>query len=368
MNRLHRSTRLVTALLALGCGTAPAQQPSSTLTPDGALTGSFGQPSAVVELAPGKVAFTDTKARRFLLGDFKGGTVTALGRHADTITATSPASEHKLPGWVASVGGGQVALVDFAAVRTTLWNAAGEPLRVVTLPAVGGATPVLVYDSVGHGYKIDYQAIVGGNEPGHAVRPDSIPVLRIDLATGKTDTVARVSAPEYGEARIGEQTQSVAKIFAPVDLFGVLPDGALWVARGHSNSVDWRDPSGRWTRGAGREYTAVPVTQADKDRVMARLKASGLPAVDPIVFPFAGKKPPFEGALTRTNGEVWLMRPRAGDDVALVYDVVGRDGAWKRQVAAPAGVTLLGFGQGDVVYGGRKDAGGGRTIERYHVK
>lgn len=366
--RARRITALISIFLAAACRPTPAQQPAGTLLPDGALSGSFGQPSAVVELAPGKVAFADSKDRRFLFGDFGSGSVSAAGRHADTISATSPAGDHKLPGWVASIGGGQVALVDFAALRTTTWNAAGQPVRVLALPAVGGATPVLTYDSLGHGYKIDYQSIVGGNEPGSPVRPDSIPLLRIDLGSGKVDTVARISAPEYGEARFGDQTQTVAKIFAPVDLFGVLPDGSLWVARGRSNSVDWRDAGGRWSRGTGRQYTPAPVTQADRDRVMARLKASGLPAVEPIVFPFAETKPPFEAALTRPTGEVWLQRPRASDDAPLVYDVVGRDGKWKREIAAPTGVLLLGFGQGDVVYGGKKNASGGRTVERYRVK
>ena len=44
---------------------------------------------------------------------------------------------------------------------------------------VAGNTPVLLYDTVGHGYKIDYQAVLGGGEPGRTLRPDSIPVLRL---------------------------------------------------------------------------------------------------------------------------------------------------------------------------------------------
>ena len=50
-----------------------------------------------------------------------------------------------------------MALIDFAALRTTLWNRKGEPLRVLPLTPAAGTAPVLVYDTVGHGYKIDYQ-------------------------------------------------------------------------------------------------------------------------------------------------------------------------------------------------------------------
>ena len=37
----------------------------------------------------------------------------------------------------------------------------------------------------GNGYKMDYQAVLGGGEPGKTVRPDSVPVLRIGLKSGQ---------------------------------------------------------------------------------------------------------------------------------------------------------------------------------------
>ena len=104
-------------------------------------------------------------------------------------------------------------------------------------------TPVLVYDHVGHGYKIDYQSILGGGEPGTIVRPDSIAVLRIGLG-GAGGHGGPLAAPEYGHAVFGEQTQQAAKVFAPNDFFGVLPNGTAWVARGRENRVDWRSPDG----------------------------------------------------------------------------------------------------------------------------
>ena len=39
------------------------------------------------------------------------------------------------------------------------------------------------------------------------------------------------------------------RVFSGADQWGALPDGSLWVARVYDNRVDWRDPSGTWTRG-----------------------------------------------------------------------------------------------------------------------
>ena len=72
---------------------------------------------------------------------------------------------------------------------------------------------------------------------------------------------------------------------------------------------------GTWQRGKARSYTKVPVTQADKDRVLAQVreqgKQFGMPQDLRIDYPFAETKPPFDFALGRPNGEVWLQRPRA---------------------------------------------------------
>ena len=136
-----------------------------------------------------------------------------------------------------------MALVDFAAQRTTLWSEEGKALKVLGMGQAAGTAPVLVYDTVGNAYRIDYQPVLA-REPGASAEPDSIAVLRIALGSGKVDTVAQLAGPEYGEAVFGEQRQRAVKVFAPNDFFGVLPSGAAWVARGRENRVDWRDEKG----------------------------------------------------------------------------------------------------------------------------
>jgi hypothetical protein len=358
-----------TLAMALGCTSAESQ---SGLTLERKLPSSYATLSNVVELSHGGVAFTDTRGKLFLRGDLERGRVDTLGTRVDTVAPGSPPGHYRFPGWVAHLAGDTVALVDFSALRTTLWNEQGKPLAVLPIRGVSQEAPVLLYDSVGHGYKIDYQAVLGGRDPGRTLRLDSIPVLRIGLKDGRVDTVAMMTGPEYGDATFGEQTQQAAKVFAPNDHFGVLGDGTAWMARGHQNRVDWRSPDGTWLIGKPRDYAKLPVTQADKDRVLAQVreqgKQFGMPQDLPIQYPFAETKPPFDFALGRPNGEVWLQRPRNQEDAPLIYDVVNRKGEWQRAVTFPKGATLAGFGAEGAVYASIKGEDGRRTVGRFRLQ
>ncbi|HEY7479950.1 MAG TPA: hypothetical protein VH680_05505 [Gemmatimonadales bacterium] len=356
------------SLLALGCSNAESQ---GGLTLEGRLPGGFGQLSNVVELDSGRVAFADTKEKLFFTAAFATGDLDTLGRQVEAIKPDAAPEEYKFPGWVARLAGDTVALVDFSAQRTTLWSTRGEPLRVLSIPPVGGTTPVLVYDNVGHGYKVDYKTLLDP-EPGRLAPVDSVPVLRIPLAGGKVDTVASLAAPEFGEAKFGEQKQQAAMIFAPNDFFGVMANGTAWVARGRQNRVDWRAADGTWSVGRSRKYTGQPVTQADKDRVLAQVreqgKQYGMPQELAIEYPFAQTKPPFDFALGRPNGEVWLQRPRGSDDSPMVYDVYDRRGAWQREVSFPAGASLAGFGESGAIYASLKNEDGTKTVGRFRLR
>ncbi len=359
------------AVALLGLAACTRAESQSGLALEAKLPGGFGQLSNVVELDSGRVAFADTRHKLFLSAAFGSGKLDTLGKRVETLQPDGAPGEYKFPGWVARLAGDTVALVDFSALRTTLWNEQGQPLRVLPIAQVAGTAPVLVYDTMGHGYKIDYNAMLAP-EPGQTVRPDSVPVLRIKLHSGKVDTVARLAAPEFGEAVFGEQKQPAAKVFAPNDFFGVLANGTAWVARGRDNRVDWRAPDGSWRRGTSRKYTGQPVTQADKDRVLAQVreqgKQYGMPQDLSIQYPFAETKPPFDFALGRPNGEVWLQRPRTQEDAALVYDVYNGQDGWQREVWFPAGSSLAGFGESGAIYASLRNEDGSKTVARYRLR
>ena len=351
----------------LGCGSAGAK-PIALGAPEAKLPAVLTQVGDVVELADGRIALVELRDRLFLFGDFADGGMRTVGERADIAPGEPAPGKYKFPGYVLHFNGDTLALVDFAAQRTTLWNERGEFLSVLGLYPVAGPNQPLAYDSLGHAYKEDYRSVMGGLEPGEKIRSDSLNVIRFPRDGTLGDTVVRLKLPELAEGKFGEEVKSVSTIFGGRDLFGVLPDGSIWVARADENRVDWRSPDGRWTPGAKRPYTKVPVTQADKDRFLEQAYASGLQRGVSVSFPFAKFKPPFVLGLTQPSGEAWLLRSRAAGDSAPVYDVVARDGTVRPPVQLPVGSTLAGFGKDGAIYLVLREADGKQAVGRYRLK
>lgn len=371
MPSLTRGLLLAAALPLAACG-----DPKSPLVvldqPESTLGRSFLQVSNVVELSDGRIALAELKDKTFLFADFATGEATPVGVHADSIANPDSApGMHKYPGYVLPLWGDTIGLVDFAAERTTLWSERGEFLGILGGRKVGGQNQPLYYDDRRNGYKEDVRGVLGGLEPGDELKFDSLNVLRIAPGDTIADTVARLKLPVWGRGQFGETMKIVSTIFSGRDIFGVLPDGSLWVARASSNSVDWRSPAGEWTRGSSRSLPTVPVSQQEKDVFLERLRQQmaqmGAPAGIELSYPFADEKPPFVAGVTNPAGEVWLQRSRAFEDSVPVYDVVGRNGAHLRTVQLPRNATLGGFGREGRVYLILRE-GDRQVIGRYLVK
>jgi hypothetical protein len=370
--RIWQTAALSWVLLACGC--REAKSPLVVLgTPEATLGRTFQQVSNVVELADGRLALAELKDKTFVFADFKSGDWTPIGEHADTIKPNDPApGKHKLPGYVLHFAGDTLGLIDFAAERTTLWDSQGQFIRVLGGRGVGGSNQPLNYDATWHGYKEDIRSVLGGLEPGQELAFDSLSVLRVTPGDTVADTVAKLKLPVWGRGQFGEQMKIVSTIFSGRDLFGTLPDGSLWAARASNNAVDWRSPDGTWTRGPSRSFEKIPVTQAEKDFFLERLRQQmaqmGAPAGIELTYPFADEKPPFIAGLTNPAGEVWLQRARPFADSIPVWDVVGRDGKEIRTVQLPKAASLAGFGAGGRVYVILRQDDGRQTIARYTVK
>jgi hypothetical protein len=364
---------LFAALLA-ACGKGDTAGPLTVLDqPETTLDRTFQQVSNVIELRDGRIALAELKDKTFLFADFATGNVSPVGEHADTILPTDPApGKHKLPGFVLRFPGDTVGLIDFAAQRTTLWNEKGDYLGVLPGAGVGGFNQPLVYDAAGHGYKEDIRTVLGGLEPGSQVALDSLALLRIARGAASADTVAGLKLPLWGRGQFGEQQKIVSTIFSGRDLFGVMPDGSIWVARASNNAVDWRAPDGTWTRGPSRSHQTVAVPQEEKDAFLERLRSQmaqmGAPAGIELSYPFADTKPPFGAGLTDPSGYVWLQRSRAWGDSIPVWDVVGRDGKDVRSVQLPRNASLAGFGPEGRLYLILREGENQQRVARYVIR
>lgn len=372
MVRSWRVARLAPAVVLLACNDAAS--PLIVLdTPDQVLGRTFQQVSNVIELRDGRVALAELKDRTFLYVNFASGDATPVGVHADTIRENDPApGMHKLPGYLLRFAGDTVGLVDFAAERTSLWNEQGQFIRLIGGGKVGGTNQALAWDWSGHSYKEDLRTVLGGLEPGAELGFDSLAVMRIADGDTVADTVARLKLPVWGRGQFGETVKIVSTIFSGRDVFGVLPDGSLWAARANDNRVDWRSPTGEWTRGDERSFAVIAVTQEERDAFLEKLRVQmmqmGAPAGIELKYPFADTKPPFSSAVASPAGEVWLQRSRAFADSLPVWDVIGRDGKAIRTVQLPRGASVGGFGQDGRVYLILRDSEGRQTVARYVVK
>lgn len=371
-----RSRAAVPAALLLvlaACGGDPPTPVAVLDRPEFTLDRTFKQVSNVVELSDGRLALADLKDKTFQFVNPATGEVTLVGEHSDTLKKDDPApGKHRYPGYVLHFAGDTVGLIDFGAQRTTLWNEKGEYLGVMPGGGVGGYNQPLSYDAKRAGYKEDVRSVLGGLEPGQELEFDSLSVIRIASGDTVADTVARLKLPAWGRGQFGQQQKIVSTIFSGRDLFGVLPDGSMWVARASNNAVDWRAPDGSWTRGPSRPFTKIAVPQDEKDDFLVKLRGQmaqmGAPAGIELSYPFADEKPPFLAAQTNPTGEVWLQRSRAWGDSIPVWDVVGRDGKQIRTIQLPKNASLAGFGAGGKIYVVLREGEDQQKVVRYGVK
>ena len=130
---------------------------------------------------------------------------------------------------------------------------------------------------------------------------------------------------------IGEQGRRFERrVFSGTDKWGILPDGAVWVARVYHNRVDWRSPDGAWRHGAALPDRVLEVTRYDREMFIRNFPPELRSTAQRL--PFAPVKPPFEDALGTSDGMVWLVKSRAPLDSVGLYHVVDRTGRLARNL------------------------------------
>jgi hypothetical protein len=131
------------------------------------------------------------------------------------------------------------------------------------------------------------------------------------------------------------------RVFSGADHWGVMPDGALWVARVYDNRVDWRSPSGKWSKGSPLPDRVLEVTRYDRELFLRRFPPELRRTAQDL--PFAALKPPFEAGFSSPSGQVWLEKSRAPADSSRRYHVVDRAGQLVREVRVPGTGRILGL-------------------------
>jgi hypothetical protein len=283
------------------------------------------------------------------LVDFSGRKVTQLGGRA-TKELRNPASLF--------FTSDTLYIGDWGRRRTTLWTPDGRLVRAIpTADVVRGALPQ-GRDAAGNFY-LDLHPNPGTDGSGNR---DSAAVVRLSPDLSRGDTIARLAPLDIAEVVGDAGRRFERRVFGGVDRWGLLPDGSLWVARVYNNRVDWRAPSGQWTRGEALPDRVLEVTRYDRELFLRKFPPELRSTAQQL--PFAPLKPPFEAGITSAAGDVWLEKSRAPADSTRRYHVVDRRGSLLREIQlrgkgrilavganaalvaepSPSGVRLIQFG------------------------
>ncbi len=123
------------------------------------------------------------------------------------------------------------------------------------------------------------------------------------------------------------------------DVWGVLPDGTVWIARVLDNRVTWITHHGV-TESAPLEFAHIPTVEGDRRRWR------GLPAPSFADFdrPIAKVKGAFQNVVATDAGELWYWLNQPDGHTSELYRCRTRDNTWGNTVRLPYGSKLLRIG------------------------
>ena len=395
---MRTTVHLLAAASLLATLPIAAQAPLKTLAkPDAEYAEPFTQINGVRELRDGRVIVSDVREKTVQLVDLKAGSATKIGREG------SGPGEFAMPLALLAVPGDTSLLYDPLNRRYLVIGPDGKAGKFAQYEAEGGgAGPIRISrvrftDSRGRLYAAGSGFSFGAS--GAPASADSAPILRLDRATMKTDTVAYIKIPPVSVTTSGNGSgQNVAvragggNPFAATDDWAVTPDGRVAVIRTKDYHVDWYAPNGQKTAGPAIAYEKLRVTDDDKKAYRERRANGGGVAItfgqrigpggtsqgatvapppnvqlpEPTDWPDV--KPAFTGnaAFAAPNGQVWVLRTRAAKDKIPTFDVIDQTGRVVSRVALPADTRLIGFGNG-TVYVARSDEDDLQYLQRYRM-
>lgn len=362
--------------------------PTRALTrPDARLDEPFTYVGAIRELRDGRVIVMDSRDKILQLADLRSGTVTQIGREG------AGPGEYGMPRSVLPMPGDSSVVYDMLNSRFLVILPNGKPGATFRLddapaprtatPTPGAAAPALAAGSLRNPRATDARGrlyfegspiTMGPEGPTTA---DSVPVLRHDRATNRTDTAAWLQMPKNaasvtqsggGNRRSVEMRVGSTVPFDSRDSWDVFPDGRIAIVRLADYHIDVITPNGTKVSGPRVPFTPVRVGAAEKEEFRQRsqrtpgismsitdnngarsttVNTSPRPFDEPATWPAV--KPPFVngGIYVRDNGDIWVQRQVRADDPPT-FDVFNTAGRLLQRITLPKGHRLVGFGSGTV--------------------
>jgi hypothetical protein len=226
--------------------------------------------------------------RRLVLFDDQLATFTIV---ADTTDATGNSYGARLAGLLAYKGDSSL-FTDPSSLSMLVIDPAGKIARVMSMPGsqdaglLAGAMGGAAYDGKGGliyrgmfrpQFRRAPGATAGSFTPPEI--PDSAPILRIDLATRRLDTLGFIRTPKVSmevtrteEGRINMRSR--LNPLPVVDDWAALPDGSIAFVRGRDYHVDWISPDGSKTSSPKIQFDWQRLTDEDKVAFIDSLQAA----------------------------------------------------------------------------------------------
>ena len=284
---------LTTAAIAALASLANAQQrpPIRQLGPVVAKSAdALASVSGMRALGGGQVLVNDIRGRRLVLLDAGLATKAVV---ADSMGTTS--TTYARTGGLIPFRGDSSIFVDPSSMSMLIVDASGKVARVMSVPRTQDAMMLAGPLSTSVGFDARGRLIYRGSPFGRGFGgfgggpgtpgftppqpPDSLPILRVDLATRQVDTIAfgrvpkvRMEVTQESDGRI--RIQSQMNPLPTVDDFAVLSDGTLAMVRGSDYHVDYYAPDGTKKSAPKIAFDWQRLTDEDKVAFLDSLKAA----------------------------------------------------------------------------------------------
>lgn len=317
------------------------------------LNAEFVGVTSVRELADGRVIVTDGRDQQLYLADFKANSTSPLGRKG------KGPGEWSSVGFVIPLEGDSSIMGDVSNQRFLLFDGAKIVGQVSPdHPAIrASGAALLEMDRFGRILKVR-------NPPPRAgttiyTRADSNALIFVDRNTGKTDTIAKVRVAPHRRDVEMDSAGRVLSTFpfstepnAQAEIARLFFDGTLAVVRLEPLRVDWRSPSGVWTRGKSLPVRPEPVDARERQAIEARradaradARKNGWPepanTAFPVTLPVMATT-----SLPRTasDGRLLLKRTSSASHPDVRYLVINRTGSIDGEITLGAKEEIIGFG------------------------
>lgn len=336
---------------ALGCSPPKPPPPLVTVAPTAdTLVVPAVEVTAAAVRSDGRWTLLALLEDQLFVADFAARTVTPFGG----ITKTD------VPHPLTLIAVGDSIIVgDWGLRRFTEWSPAGQRLNAWPAPdALHGALP-RARDAAGQWYfdvspdpKADGSGLI-----------DSAAVVRGDPQLTHFDTLARLAPAEIVKVPGVTGPHYQRRTMGGDDVWGVLPDGTLWVARHYQNFLEWHRPGAkRVEKSPMLPDPVLTMSEMDRELYVRRFPEDQRDAARAL--PNAPVKPPFEHVFATPDGRMWLAK----SDTALApvrhFDVVDQTGVLFK-VAVPSRGFALGVNANWILMG--EEFPGGIRLLRYPV-